>query len=198
MHQGELIYIIGPSGCGKDSIMEYAREKSPGDEVVFAHRYITRPANAGGENHVQLLPDEFQARLKLGLFALNWDSHGFRYGIGHEIDTWMEAGLNVAVNGSRAYLSKASKQYPNLRPILITVDPNILQQRLIDRGREPAEEIKKRLNQADIYEVQHPRLERINNSGELSQAGEQLLSFVRQKHKQAKKVFALRNKTAAR
>lgn len=179
MGNGRLIYVMGPSGCGKDSVMEYARKRCPGNEAAFAHRYITRPAEAGGENHVFLHPDEFQARLERRLFALNWDSHGFRYGLGHEIEGWMETGLNVVMNGSRAYLPEASRRYPDLIPVLITVEEDILRERLVDRGREIATEIEKRLERARAYDVAHPRLARIDNSGELAEAGKALLALIR-------------------
>ncbi|WP_338668774.1 phosphonate metabolism protein/1,5-bisphosphokinase (PRPP-forming) PhnN [Pseudodesulfovibrio methanolicus] len=181
MTRGNLIYVIGPSGCGKDSIMLYARKHCPGSEAAFAHRYITRPADAGGENHVALLPDEYRARLDLGLFALAWDSHGNRYGVGIEIDAWLEAGLNVVVNGSRAYLPEAVRRYPDLVPALVTVDPDILRQRLVLRGRETAEEVEGRLQRAGDYAVSHPALRTIDNSGELSSAGRALLELARKR-----------------
>ena len=179
MRHGKLIYVIGPSGCGKDSVMEYARRHCLAHEAAFAHRYITRPAEAGGENHIYLKPDEFQARLERGLFALSWDSHGFRYGIGNEIDAWMEVGLNVVANGSRAYLPEAARRYPVIIPVLITVMPSILRHRLVGRGRESADEIERRLERADAYKVVHPALVEIDNSGELAASGRHLLDIVR-------------------
>jgi len=179
MKQGKLIYVIGPSGCGKDSVMSYAREHCPGSETAFAHRYITRDASAGGENHVTLQPDEFQVRLERGVFALHWDSHGFRYAVGCEINDWMAAGLNVVMNGSRAYLPKAAAHYPEIVPVLIAVECDILRQRLVSRGREAGPEIKRRLERARAYDVEHPALEHIDNSGELALAGERLLEIVR-------------------
>jgi len=187
MGRGKLMYVMGPSGCGKDSVMEYARKRCPGGEAAFAHRYITRPADAGGENHVFLHPDEFHARLERGLFALNWDSHGFRYGLGHEIDGWMEAGLNVVMNGSRAYLPEAAQRYPDMVPVLIRVDADILRQRLMGRGRESQAEIERRLERAREYDVTHPGLVELDNSGELAVAGEALLSLIRFRHGSLKK-----------
>ncbi|SOB60270.1 ribose 1,5-bisphosphokinase [Pseudodesulfovibrio profundus] len=181
MTHGKLIYVIGPSGCGKDSVMGYARESCPGSEAIFTHRYITRSADAGGENHIFLHPDEFQARLERGLFSLNWDSHGFRYAIGREIDMWMEAGFNVVMNGSRAYLPEASLRYQNIIPVLINVETPILKERLIARGRESETEIARRLERAGAYEVNHTNLELIDNSGELPHAGQQILQIIRGK-----------------
>ncbi|BCS89876.1 phosphonate metabolism protein/1,5-bisphosphokinase (PRPP-forming) PhnN [Pseudodesulfovibrio sediminis] len=179
MHYGRLIYVIGPSGCGKDSVMKYARQRCPGKEAAFAHRYITRKAAAGGENHIHLHPDEFQGRLERGAFALNWESHGFRYGIGGEIDIWLESGMNVVVNGSRAYLPEAARRYPTMLPVLICVEPDILKHRLRLRGRESPMEIERRLERAQAYDVEHPCLECLDNSGELSLAGSRMLELVR-------------------
>ncbi|QGY39198.1 phosphonate metabolism protein/1,5-bisphosphokinase (PRPP-forming) PhnN [Pseudodesulfovibrio cashew] len=175
---GELIYVIGPSGSGKDSVMADARDRLAGSGALFAHRYITRPASAGGENHVHLSEAEFQARLDNGLFALHWDSHGWRYGIGSEIGLWLSRGLPVVVNGSRAYLGEAVGRYPKLLPVLVEVDPDILRQRLLARGRETPVEIERRLARGERYPVSHPRLERVDNSGDLADAGERLAAIV--------------------
>ena len=56
-----FIYVMGPSGAGTDSVLARARALIPSDlPVAFAHRYITRPADAGGENHVALSEAEFE------------------------------------------------------------------------------------------------------------------------------------------
>ena len=80
-----LFYVIGASGAGKDTLINYARTKINGlQPVIFAHRYITRPPFTGNENHISLSSEEFQSRIKANLFALYWESHGNFYGIGHE------------------------------------------------------------------------------------------------------------------
>ena len=81
-----LYYVIGPSGAGKDSVLGWLRTHLPADgRVLFAHRYITRPATAGGENHVELSVAEFALRRDAGLFCLHWASHGLHYGVGREV-----------------------------------------------------------------------------------------------------------------
>ena len=97
-----FIYVMGPSGAGKDSVLARARALiSPDFPVAFAHRYITRPADAGGENHVALSEAEFERLRALGLFVFHWTAHGFRYGIGVEADAWRRDGLVTVVSGSR-------------------------------------------------------------------------------------------------
>jgi len=176
----KLFYVIGASGVGKDSLLDYARENIPkNSDLVFSHRYITRVADAGNENHVALSEKEFQRRLDMGCFAMNWDSHDLHYGIGIGINQWLAKGLNVAMNGSRAYLARASQKYHELHPVLIRVDQDILRKRLEDRGRETAEDIDKRLERARaLDDLQHSKLIVINNDGDLHQAGEKLIDVL--------------------
>ncbi|MBV2120932.1 MAG: phosphonate metabolism protein/1,5-bisphosphokinase (PRPP-forming) PhnN [Candidatus Thiodiazotropha sp. (ex Ctena orbiculata)] len=180
----ELFYIIGASGVGKDSLINYLRQHlQPGAPVAIAHRYITRPFDANGENHIELSETEFANRMYWGCFALEWYSHRTWYGIGIEIDQWLSSGLSVVVNGSRAYLAEATHLYPDLIPVLITSDYDQLRQRLINRGRESAEQIEQRLETARLLDQQlrHPQLQRISNNGSIELAGEQLLKLVQKK-----------------
>lgn len=177
----DLFYLIGASGSGKDSLLRYARTYMPDNAaIVFSHRYITRQANAGGENHVALNENEFLFRQQKQCFAMSWYSHNTHYGIGIEINQWLAKGLNVVVNGSRAYLEEARINYPGLQPILISVYPEILRQRLEQRGRESKDEIERRLRQAHRLEQQlsHTKLIKIYNNGSLKEAGEQFISIL--------------------
>ena len=176
----DLFYIIGASGVGKDSLLDYARAHiAKDDPIVFAHRCITRPADAGGEHFVSISEKEFQHREEHGCFAMHWDSHGLRYGIGLEINQWLAKGLNVAMNGSRAYLQQACWNYPELKPILIRVEPSTLRRRLEDRGRENPEEIQQRLERARaLNDLKHPNLIIINNDDDLSVAGNKLITIL--------------------
>jgi ribose 1,5-bisphosphokinase len=181
MTMANLFYVIGASGSGKDSIIHYARAHIPEQaEVVFTHRYITRPADAGGENHIALDEKEFRSREQMRCFAMSWRSHNTHYGIGIEINQWLAKGLNVVVNGSRAYLPTAARKYPEMVPVLIKVEPEILKSRLESRGREDKEKIKHRLLQARDLELSasHPRLIEIDNNNALYEAGEQFVSII--------------------
>lgn len=184
---GVLLYVIGASGSGKDSLMSHARFKLAQDaNVVFAHRYITRPADAGGENHVALSEDEFESRVMQKLFPLHWHSHGLRYGIGCELNHWLAKGLTVVLNGSRAYLHEASRRYPELVPVLIEVSPAVLRERLQGRGRESAEDIESRLRRAGEFDtLQHGRLLRFRNDDALERTGPEFVELIRSHEKVA-------------
>lgn len=177
---GRLYYLMGPSGAGKDSLLRLARERLAGSEVLFAHRYITRPPELDGENHVYLSPAEFERRVEQRLFALHWDSHGLRYGVGREIELWLTEGLDVVLNGSRAYLEVARARYPTLLPVSISVSPQVLRQRLEARGRESARQIDERLARATAVTLDAgPGLVEIANDGELEAAAEALVRLLR-------------------
>jgi ribose 1,5-bisphosphokinase len=166
MTGGRLIYLLGPSGAGKDTLIDLARTMLDGvHPVAFAHRYITRPATAGGEAHVALSEAEYADRLSRGLFAMAWDSHGLRYAVGREIDLWMAAGMTVVVNGSRAWLPQARARYPRIIPVVLTVAPDELRRRLSARGRETPEQIEARLARAAAFSIGTPDAVFIDNSG---------------------------------
>ncbi|MDO9198347.1 phosphonate metabolism protein/1,5-bisphosphokinase (PRPP-forming) PhnN [Rhodoferax sp.] len=175
-----LIYVVGASGSGKDSLMSYARNRLANESlVVFAHRYITRAADAGGENHVALTQEEFDSRRRAGLMAMHWESHGHAYGLGIEVNQWLAKGITVVVNGSREYLETAAQRYPELVPVWVEVSPEVLRARLQARGREGAEEIEKRLARAPKNQVLGRRGELIRNDGELHLAGDTLVNLIR-------------------
>jgi ribose 1,5-bisphosphokinase len=178
---GILLYVIGASGSGKDSLMRYARKELEGNHgIVFAHRYITRSHDAGGENHVSLSPAEFEARVARKLFSLYWYSHGMHYGIGCELNQWLAKGLTVVMNGSRAYLAQACQNYPELVPVLVQVPHDVLRSRLQARGRESDAGIDLRLKSANEYEnLFHPKLHRLSNDAPLEKTGPAFVALVR-------------------
>jgi ribose 1,5-bisphosphokinase len=161
---------MGPSGAGKDSLLRGARERLPKQAGIrFARRYITRPADLGGEDHIALSSLEFEDRLRAGGFFLHWRSHGYAYGIGTEIRDWLLEGRDVCVNGSRAYLPTAENRVPTLIPVLVHVDPQSLRKRLLQRGRESSLEIEARLRRSDELETPAQALI-LDNSGVLDDA----------------------------
>ena len=174
----QLIYIVGASGVGKDSLMHYARAQLNGSiPIVFAHRYITRPITEGSENHIVLTVEEFRNRKTGGLFALDWESHGLYYGIGIEIDAWLKKGFHVVVNGSRQYLPTAKEHYPDMIPIVIEADAEVIRRRLETRGREKSEEIENRIKRQPPLDI--AGLIRISNNGLLDEGGEKLTGVLR-------------------
>lgn len=177
-----LIYLMGASGSGKDTLLRLLRAHlQDGEPVLVAHRYITRDSG-DTEDALRLTPEEFARRAALGCFALRWASHGLHYGIGIEIDTWLACGAAVIINGSRAHLEAAHARYPALTAVEVTVDPALLARRLAGRGRESAEQIAQRLSRAtQAFAVpQACRLTQVSNNGAPESAAAALLTIARE------------------
>ena len=177
--RGKLFYVIGPSGAGKDSLIDYAKRHGTPERIKFVRRYITRAANAGFERHIEVTRAGFQAKLEERFFALWWESHGNYYGISAVIDEWMEMGYNVVMNGSRGYLPKAIERYPDLVAVLVEVSPEVLRNRLHNRGRETSEQIEKRIQRSRQFDnLTAPNLVRINNDVALELSGARFIEII--------------------
>lgn len=177
---GRLVYVMGPSGAGKDSILHYAALRLAADvRFSFPRRWITRPADSGGENHISLSVAAFAARAAAGDFALAWEANGHHYGIDTGIDAALAAGRHVVVNGSRGYLPLARRRYPDLLPVAIAVSADTLDARLRARGRETVDQIAARLARATALDGAEPGICRISNDGGLAEAGEAFLALLR-------------------
>jgi phosphonate metabolism protein PhnN/1,5-bisphosphokinase (PRPP-forming) len=140
-----LLPVVGPSGAGKDTLLDAARARLAGDpRFAFARRVITRPAGAGGEDHLPATREAFLAARDRGDFALWWEAHGLLYGIPREMEAALAAGRVVLANLSRTVLAEAAARYPT-RILLVTAPPELRAARLAARGREAAEDIAARL-----------------------------------------------------
>jgi phosphonate metabolism protein PhnN/1,5-bisphosphokinase (PRPP-forming) len=136
-----LVLVVGPSGAGKDTLLDAARQTLAGDpRFRFVRRVITRPAEAGGEAHEPVTETEFAARD----FALAWQAHGLHYGIPADIATDLDAGRVVVANVSRGVIAEAARRFP-VRVIEISAPPQVLAVRLAARGRENASDVAARL-----------------------------------------------------
>ncbi len=141
-----LVAVVGPSGAGKDTLMDGARAALAADpRFRFVRRCITRPAEAGGEAHEALTPEGFAARRAGGGFALWWEAHGLLYGIPRDIEDDLAAGRVAVANLSRHALAEAASRYP-LRVLLITAPVELRAARLAARGREAVPDIAARLS----------------------------------------------------
>jgi ribose 1,5-bisphosphokinase len=177
-----LVYLIGASGAGKDTVLDAARARFDGDDrVVFARRHITRPAGSGGERHIAVDSATFTALSDAGSFLLHWRGNRLRYGVHHQYGDALTAGRVVVVNGSRAYLAEARRRCPSLVPVLLRVDADILRQRLFARAREPEHIIEERLRRAGRLQRRVPAdAAVIDNSGDIGRTVERFCELLRE------------------
>jgi phosphonate metabolism protein PhnN/1,5-bisphosphokinase (PRPP-forming) len=172
-----LVLIVGPSGAGKDTLLDAAREALADDpRFVFARRSITRPADAGGEAHEALSEAAFEARRAAGGFALWWRAHGLSYGIPAAVEAELAAGRVVIASVSRAVVTEAASRYP-VRVVEITAPPAVLASRLAQRRREHAEGISERLSR-QIALPDNLAVLRVVNDGSVEQGAAHLLDAI--------------------
>lgn len=177
---GTLIAVVGPSGAGKDSLLTYARDRLGADPaVLFVRRVITRPAAPEAEDHDSLPVDAFLAAQASGLFAVAWQAHGLHYAIPAAVHRHLAGGGIAVVNGSRAALPAIRAAFGRVITVRISCRPEILVARLAARGREDAERQQARLARSVTTAEADREVVEIDNSGDLSTAGDALLAAIR-------------------
>ncbi len=170
---GRFIAVVGPSGVGKDSVMQAmaARDK----RLILARRVITRPSDAVGEDFDGITLAEFRSLETTGAFALNWEAHGLHYAIPTTVKAHLEEGRDVLANLSRAVLISAKASFARFDVINLTADHDVLATRLAARGRESSMQIAKRLERATARLPVGIEARNFDNSGPLEQTVQAVL-----------------------
>lgn len=174
---GTFVAVVGSSGAGKDSVMNFARERL-GEEICVVRRVVTRPADGGSEDHDSLTEAAFLAAESRGEFALSWEAHGLRYGLPMALERELEAGRVVVANLSRAVIPDLVRRYPTALVVEVVAEPEVIAERLAGRGREDAGEIRRRMDRSVGVRLPASTV-RIDNSGALDVAGERFVGLLR-------------------
>lgn len=133
-----LVLVVGPSGAGKDTLLNAARAALAGDQRFrFVQRAATRPAQPDGEQNEAVDETTFLARQEAGAYALSWRTNGVHFGIPADIALDLDAGRVVVANVSRAMVGQAASRFP-VRVVEVTASPDRLARRMAARGRNDA------------------------------------------------------------
>ncbi|WP_375281535.1 phosphonate metabolism protein/1,5-bisphosphokinase (PRPP-forming) PhnN [Pseudooctadecabacter sp.] len=146
MSDGRLIAVVGPSGVGKDSVMDGLAAADPSLHLV--RRTITRAPDLGGEDYDAVSVAEFEDMAARGHFAVHWGAHSLHYGIPASIQTVLAEGQDCLANFSRSALIAGQAAFARFCVLNITAGPDTLASRLKARGRESDAQIAQRLAQA--------------------------------------------------
>ena len=155
MFTGRLIYLMGPSGAGKDSLIALIKHKAE-LPLLLPSRYITRTVNAAElEQHQFMTPEAFAAAEQAGEFACSWRANGHAYGLGLDVYTGLEQGKMVLINGSRAHYKALPEALPEALqaacvPVYLHVGSEVQTQRLLQRGRENSAEVAERVARSQV------------------------------------------------
>lgn len=177
---GVFVAVVGPSGAGKDTVINYGRAAlADDDRFVFARRVITRVADAGSEDHDTMDEAAFADAEARGAFALSWGAHGLHYGLPIALDAAIADRKVVVANVSRQILGALENRYRNFALVVISAHPDVIAKRLASRGRETAEAIEARMSRQASLDVPRHDAIQIENSGPPEQAGARFLTVLR-------------------
>jgi guanylate kinase len=146
--RGNLLVVSGPSGVGKDTIIEKVLTQTPG--VVRSISATTRPPREGerdGQDYFFLSLQQFEEAVKAGKF-LEYARYGSHYyGTPKEpVEKQLQQGLDVVLKIEVQGAFQVKQIVPTA--ILVFIAPpslHELKRRLIQRGTESEERIKERL-----------------------------------------------------
>lgn len=145
---GCWVFVCGPSGAGKDSVIALARQAlHTRSDIVFARRIVTRPAQPGSDHEPATGP-EFQVLQRGGGLAWHWAAHGFDYGVPMRYAHQVAWGRIVVVNGSREHAQQLSL-HPLVHCVAVSAPFDQLAARLQQRGRDEPVAVAERLARSE-------------------------------------------------
>jgi len=150
--RGCLIVISGPSGAGKTSICKALLEGLL--DTVWSVSVTTRPPRSGevnGDSYQFVSRAEFDAKEKAGELLENAEYIGHRYGTPRRpVEEALKVGRNVVMEiDVQGGMQVAEKMPESVRIFVMPPNMASLRARLEGRRTEAAEQLAKRLAEAD-------------------------------------------------
>lgn len=128
MAYGTLYMIVGPTGSGKQALIDAVIEAKP--ELKRAPLIVSAQLSDNGCVVGAISPDRFLHLMRRNTFALQWDADGFRYGLTHDATKQLADGESLILSCDTAVLDRARELYPNVQAIYITARMDVLRRRL--------------------------------------------------------------------
>jgi ribose 1,5-bisphosphokinase len=176
--RGWLVLVVGPSGAGKDALLNAARLAcADGGGICFVRRGVTREASAA-EDHASFSDSEFEKALADGAFSFWWEAHGLKYGVPASIETDLAAGMTIVCNVSRNIVADLRERYPQSCVVLITAPEEVRRARLAARERgSDGDPVTRATRAAPGVDELRPALV-IDNTGTVEDGAAALLAFL--------------------
>lgn len=150
--QGTLLVVSAPSGAGKTSLVNALIESTSNIHVSVSH--TTRPQRPGevdGVNYHFVNQDAFTTMLNQNAFLEHAQVFGNLYGTSKQaVADKLKAGVDVVLEIDWQGAEQIRRQMPEAVCLFILPPSrDVLEQRLVGRGQDPAEVIQKRMSQAN-------------------------------------------------
>ena len=146
---GKLVLFSGPSGVGKDTLLEILLQKDSSlQKSVSLTTRMRREGEVDGVDYYFITPDDFEAMLEVG-DILEFAKYGKNlYGTPKKpVDRWLSEGKTVILKIEVQGAAKIKEMYPDSIAIFI-MPPSLetLEFRLRCRGTEDEEDLVRRLD----------------------------------------------------
>ena len=176
VNSARLVYVMGALDADNAKLLHYAHQQLVTQKsITFAPSYTTCPIRGINDgNCITLSKSDFEQQKSQNQFILTWEFDGQSYGIGAEIDIWLNNGMVVVVRGPHLHFRAVCQRYPRLQPVLVSAPSGAALESFDAR-------LTRLTNDVLLSKVSHPRLVAIDNSGDALQSGEHFINLVKQK-----------------
>jgi guanylate kinase len=182
-----LIVISGPSGVGKDTVINRLRERNPDLAfVVTAASRGPRPGEVHGKDYFFIPRPEFERKIEAGDFLEHAVVYGELKGIlKSEVQKALDSGNDVVLRVDVQGAATVRKQAPQALLIFLTTeDEQELVDRLIARKTESPEKLKIRIETAkkEMKRVNEFDYKVVNRDGCLEETVDVILAIIKSEH----------------
>jgi guanylate kinase len=177
----KVFVITGPSGVGKGTLIRALVDRIPSlDLSVSATTRAPRPGERDGVAYHFLARDEFERRVAADEF-IEWAEYsGNRYGtLRSELDRRLEDGIPVVLEIELQGARQVRETVPDAVQVFIAPPSRqTLRTRLLGRGTDTPEQVKRRLETADAELAAQPEFKHVVVNDRLEDAVDALAAIV--------------------